>query len=237
MLGLRPESLELAGDGLPARVEVVEEIGADAYVFCVADVAGEEVKLVARCETQALARARRARPPAPARRRGARLRPRDRREARRLMTGEVFLAEIREQPAALRRLLVARAGARGGRRGAGAASAERRAPRRPRHLGQRGVVRRLRVRTAPRLDGAARLDLADRLLRRGDRLRELGGRRALAVRPDAGRRRVRAAGARRRGAHDRAHERPSVRARAGGGARRPAARPGPSARSPRRRPT
>ena len=52
MLGLRPESLELAGEGLPARVEVVEELGADAYVFCVADVAGEEVKLVARCETR-----------------------------------------------------------------------------------------------------------------------------------------------------------------------------------------
>jgi multiple sugar transport system ATP-binding protein len=52
VVGLRPESLELASAGVPARVEVVEEIGADAYVFCVADVAGEEVKLVARCETK-----------------------------------------------------------------------------------------------------------------------------------------------------------------------------------------
>ena len=52
MLGLRPESLEVASEGLPARVEVVEEIGADSYVFCVAEVAGEEVKLVARCETR-----------------------------------------------------------------------------------------------------------------------------------------------------------------------------------------
>ncbi|NUT55536.1 MAG: ATP-binding cassette domain-containing protein [Thermoleophilia bacterium] len=52
ILGLRPESLELAGAGIPARVEVVEEIGADAYVFCVAEVAGDEVKLVARCETR-----------------------------------------------------------------------------------------------------------------------------------------------------------------------------------------
>ena len=52
VLGLRPESLELASDGLPARVAVVEEIGADSYVFCVADVGGEEVKLVARCETR-----------------------------------------------------------------------------------------------------------------------------------------------------------------------------------------
>jgi multiple sugar transport system ATP-binding protein len=52
VLGLRPEALELAGEGIPARVEVVEEIGADAYVFCVAEVAGEDVKLVARCETR-----------------------------------------------------------------------------------------------------------------------------------------------------------------------------------------
>src|ERR687897_781807 len=52
VLGLRPESLELAGQGIPAHVEVIEEIGADAYVFCVAEVAGEEVKLVAPCETR-----------------------------------------------------------------------------------------------------------------------------------------------------------------------------------------
>jgi multiple sugar transport system ATP-binding protein len=52
VLGLRPESLELASDGIPARVEVVEELGADSYIFCVAEVAGEEVKLVARCETR-----------------------------------------------------------------------------------------------------------------------------------------------------------------------------------------
>jgi multiple sugar transport system ATP-binding protein len=52
VLGLRPESLELASEGLPARVAVVEEIGADSYVFCVADLGGEEVKLVARCDTK-----------------------------------------------------------------------------------------------------------------------------------------------------------------------------------------
>jgi hypothetical protein len=34
VVGLRPESLELAADGVPARVQVVEELGADAYVFC-----------------------------------------------------------------------------------------------------------------------------------------------------------------------------------------------------------
>jgi multiple sugar transport system ATP-binding protein len=52
VVGFRPESLELAPDGLPARVEVVEEVGADAFVFCVADVAGEETKLVARTEAR-----------------------------------------------------------------------------------------------------------------------------------------------------------------------------------------
>jgi multiple sugar transport system ATP-binding protein len=50
VLGFRPESLELAADGLPAAVEVVEEIGADAYVFCVADVDGKATKLVARTD-------------------------------------------------------------------------------------------------------------------------------------------------------------------------------------------
>jgi multiple sugar transport system ATP-binding protein len=48
VVGLRPESLELAADGLPAEVQVVEEVGADAYVFCVAEVAGTTTKLVAR---------------------------------------------------------------------------------------------------------------------------------------------------------------------------------------------
>ena len=52
VLGLRPESLELATDGLPAEVEVVEEFGADAYVFCVADVAGSRTKLVARTDAR-----------------------------------------------------------------------------------------------------------------------------------------------------------------------------------------
>jgi multiple sugar transport system ATP-binding protein len=50
VVGFRPESLELAPDGLSAEVEVVEEIGADAYVFCVAELPGEQVKLVARTD-------------------------------------------------------------------------------------------------------------------------------------------------------------------------------------------
>src|SRR5262245_31217580 len=52
VLGLRPESLELATGGIDARVEVVEEIVADAYVFCAADHQGESVRLVARTEAR-----------------------------------------------------------------------------------------------------------------------------------------------------------------------------------------
>jgi multiple sugar transport system ATP-binding protein len=52
VLGLRAESLELASDGLAAEVEVVEEVGADAYVFCVTEVGGLRTKVVARAETK-----------------------------------------------------------------------------------------------------------------------------------------------------------------------------------------
>jgi multiple sugar transport system ATP-binding protein len=52
LVGLRPESLELSSEGMPAQVEVVEELGADAYVFCVSEVAGERTKLVARTEAK-----------------------------------------------------------------------------------------------------------------------------------------------------------------------------------------
>jgi multiple sugar transport system ATP-binding protein len=48
VVGVRPESLELASEGIPARVQVVEELGADAYVFCVAEIGGVEAQLVAR---------------------------------------------------------------------------------------------------------------------------------------------------------------------------------------------
>jgi multiple sugar transport system ATP-binding protein len=54
VLGLRPESLELAADGVPARVDAVEELGADAYLFCTADVGGETVRLVARVNARAV---------------------------------------------------------------------------------------------------------------------------------------------------------------------------------------
>jgi multiple sugar transport system ATP-binding protein len=52
VLGLRPEALDLSPGGIEARVEVVEEFGADAYVFCVADYGGEQIKLVARSDSR-----------------------------------------------------------------------------------------------------------------------------------------------------------------------------------------
>ncbi len=52
VLGLRPESLELASQGIAAEVQVVEELGADAYVFCVTELGGEPMKLVARTDTK-----------------------------------------------------------------------------------------------------------------------------------------------------------------------------------------
>jgi multiple sugar transport system ATP-binding protein len=66
--GFRPEHVDIAGEGegIAARVEVVEDIGADAYVFCSADVDGEQARLVARTEVRS----------APAQGEQVRLRPR-----------------------------------------------------------------------------------------------------------------------------------------------------------------
>jgi multiple sugar transport system ATP-binding protein len=54
VVGFRPEHLEIAGegDGIRARVEVVEDVGADAYVFCSADIGGETTRLIARTEVK-----------------------------------------------------------------------------------------------------------------------------------------------------------------------------------------
>ena len=52
LVGLRPEALRLAGDGIPARVEAVEVLGADAYVFCSADVAGMDARFTARADAR-----------------------------------------------------------------------------------------------------------------------------------------------------------------------------------------
>jgi ABC-type sugar transport system ATPase subunit len=52
LVGLRAEALRLAGDGIPARVEAVEVLGADAYVFCSAEIAGSETRLTARVDAR-----------------------------------------------------------------------------------------------------------------------------------------------------------------------------------------
>jgi multiple sugar transport system ATP-binding protein len=52
ILGLRPESLELAADGIAAEVEVTEEIGADAFVFCATEIGGKPMRLVARVDAK-----------------------------------------------------------------------------------------------------------------------------------------------------------------------------------------
>ena len=63
MVGLRPESFEIGTadgnghGGIAAEVEVVEELGADAYAFCTARVGGGDTKLIARSDWRA--------PPAP----------------------------------------------------------------------------------------------------------------------------------------------------------------------------
>jgi multiple sugar transport system ATP-binding protein len=54
ILGFRPEHVDVngQGDGIAARVDVVEDIGADAYVFCSADLGGEQRRLVARTDVR-----------------------------------------------------------------------------------------------------------------------------------------------------------------------------------------
>jgi multiple sugar transport system ATP-binding protein len=46
IVGVRPEAVSVSAAGVPARVEVVEELGADAYVFCTSGAG----RLVARTE-------------------------------------------------------------------------------------------------------------------------------------------------------------------------------------------
>jgi multiple sugar transport system ATP-binding protein len=52
VLGLRPEALEVGSEGIPALVEVVEEFGAEAFVFCSAQVGGKDTRLVARTDAR-----------------------------------------------------------------------------------------------------------------------------------------------------------------------------------------
>ncbi|HET9243014.1 MAG TPA: ABC transporter ATP-binding protein [Gaiella sp.] len=52
LVGLRPEALTLASEGIAARVEAVEVLGADAYVFCTAEIAGAETRITARADAR-----------------------------------------------------------------------------------------------------------------------------------------------------------------------------------------
>jgi multiple sugar transport system ATP-binding protein len=52
VLGLRPDALELAGEGVSARVDVVEDVGAEAYAFCSAELPGGERRLIARVDSR-----------------------------------------------------------------------------------------------------------------------------------------------------------------------------------------
>ena len=55
-IGVRPEDLEVsnvAGDGLPVEVDLVEELGADGYLYGHADVNGRRTDIVARVDGRA----------------------------------------------------------------------------------------------------------------------------------------------------------------------------------------
>jgi multiple sugar transport system ATP-binding protein len=52
VIGVRPESLEVAAEGVGAQVDVVEDVGADAFVFCSTEIGGLATKLVARTEVR-----------------------------------------------------------------------------------------------------------------------------------------------------------------------------------------
>ena len=51
-IGVRPEDMDLVkeGEGLKTTVNLVEELGADAYVYGTADVNGEEHDVIARVD-------------------------------------------------------------------------------------------------------------------------------------------------------------------------------------------
>jgi multiple sugar transport system ATP-binding protein len=52
IVGVRPEALELASEGLDAQIEAVEELGLDAFVYCSADLPGGPARLAARVDTR-----------------------------------------------------------------------------------------------------------------------------------------------------------------------------------------
>src|SRR5438876_2638543 len=52
VIGVRAESPDVAGGGVPAKVDVVEDVGAAAFGYCTAELVGKTTKLVARSEAR-----------------------------------------------------------------------------------------------------------------------------------------------------------------------------------------
>ena len=52
VVGVRPEAMELAPEGVAAAVEAVEELGSDAFLYCAAEIDGEAVRLAARVDAR-----------------------------------------------------------------------------------------------------------------------------------------------------------------------------------------
>jgi multiple sugar transport system ATP-binding protein len=52
VIGVRPEAFDLAADGIAAEVQAVDQLGADAFIFCQTELAGRPQRLVARVETR-----------------------------------------------------------------------------------------------------------------------------------------------------------------------------------------
>jgi multiple sugar transport system ATP-binding protein len=52
IVGVRPEALELAGDGVPATVDAIEELGSDAFIFCTAELPDGPGRLTARVDAR-----------------------------------------------------------------------------------------------------------------------------------------------------------------------------------------
>ena len=50
VVGLRPEALEPGAEGIASRVEVVEELGSDAYAVCVAELPTGEARFTVRVD-------------------------------------------------------------------------------------------------------------------------------------------------------------------------------------------
>jgi multiple sugar transport system ATP-binding protein len=52
IVGVRPEALDLASDGVPATVDAIEELGADAFIFCSAELGEGTTRVTARVDAR-----------------------------------------------------------------------------------------------------------------------------------------------------------------------------------------